>query len=75
MNKHMFVFAKITPKPKYFEKSKDAIKGIMLQTRDEPGCLELTLHEDGMGSLYLYEEWIDEYALQLHHNMAYTIHN
>ncbi|MGV2871310.1 putative quinol monooxygenase [Colwellia sp. E150_009] len=51
------------------------MKGIMLQTRDEPGCLEFTLHEDGMGSLYLYEEWIDEYALQLHHNMAYTIHN
>jgi quinol monooxygenase YgiN len=72
MNKHTFIIAKITPKPKYFEASKEAIKDIISQTRNEPGCLAFTLHEDGMGNLYLYEEWIDENALKLHHEMDYT---
>ncbi|MGF1763678.1 putative quinol monooxygenase [Aliivibrio kagoshimensis] len=72
MNKHTFIFAKITPKPEYFEVSKEAIIEIISQTRNESGCLEFTLHEDGAGSLYLYEEWIDDNALKLHHEMGYT---
>ncbi|WP_394391245.1 putative quinol monooxygenase [Shewanella woodyi] len=72
MNEHTFIFAKITPKPKYFEVSKEAIMNIISQTRNEPGCLEFTLHEDGSGNLCLYEEWIDDNALKLHHEMDYT---
>ncbi|CAM3149448.1 putative quinol monooxygenase [Vibrio neptunius] len=72
MNEHTFIFAKITPKPEYFEVSKQAIKDIISQTRNEPGCLEFTLHEDKAGSLCLYEEWRDDSALQLHHDMDYT---
>jgi quinol monooxygenase YgiN len=72
MNEHTFIFAKITPKPKYFEVSKEAIKDIISQTRNESGCLEFTLHDDGAGSLCLYEEWIDDNALKLHHEMDYT---
>lgn len=72
MNEHMFIFAKITPKPQYFEVSKEAIKEIIPITRNEPGCIEFALHEDGHGSLCLYEEWIDYNALQLHHEMDYT---
>ncbi|MEI6893283.1 MAG: putative quinol monooxygenase [Colwellia sp.] len=72
MNKHTFVFAKITPKPEYFEVSQEAIKEIISKTRNESGCLNFTLHEDGAGSLYLYEEWIDDKALEHHHKMRYT---
>jgi len=72
MNNHVFIFAKITPKPTYFEVSKEAIKNILPMTRNEPGCLEFTLHEDDAGSLCLYEEWVDENALKNHHNMDYT---
>ena len=72
MNNHIFIFAKITPKPQYFEVSKEAIKNIISQTLSESGCLGFDLHEDKAGSLYLYEEWIDENALKLHHEMDYT---
>jgi quinol monooxygenase YgiN len=72
MDQHTFIFAKITPKQKYFEASKDAIKEIIPQTRNEAGCLAFTLHEDGDGSLYLYEEWVDDKALKKHHEMNYT---
>lgn len=72
MNKHTFIFAKITPKPKYFDASKDALKEIIPQTRNETGCINFTLHEDDAGSLYLYEEWIDDNALENHYKMDYT---
>lgn len=72
MIQHIFIFAKITPKPEYFEVSKQAIKDIMPQTRKESGCIEFTLHEDSCGHLYLYEEWIDDNALTRHHEMDYT---
>ncbi len=72
MMEHTFVFAKITPKAEYFDVSKEAITKIIPQTRNESGCLKFVLHEDGKGSLYLYEEWVNDEALQLHHSMDYT---
>lgn len=72
MNKNTFIFAKITPKSEYFDVSKEAIKEIISQTRNESGCLNFTLHANGNGSLYLYEEWADDKALQHHHSMDYT---
>jgi len=72
MNEHTFIFAKITPKAEYFDVSREAIKEIIPQTRNESGCLNFTLHEDEQGSLYLYEEWANDKALQHHHAMDYT---
>lgn len=72
MNKHTFIFAKITPKNEFFDAARDAITEIIPQTRNEAGCLEFTLHQDGDGSLYLYEEWTNDEALELHHSMDYT---
>ena len=72
MSQSTFVFAKITPKPEYFTQSRNAIEEIIPATKSEPGCLKFTLHEDGAGSLYLYEEWSDDDALDRHHAMDYT---
>ncbi len=72
MNKHRYIFAKITPKAEFFKVAKSAIIEIIPRTLAEPGCLTFTLHEDEGGSLYLYEEWLSDDALQRHHDMAYT---
>ena len=72
MKQHTFIYAKITPKQQHFELAKEAIMKIIPQTLNEPGCLNFTLHQDGAGSLYLYEEWVDNNALQQHHAMDYT---
>jgi quinol monooxygenase YgiN len=72
MIKHTFIIAKITPKAECFNMAKEAIEKITPQTRNESGCLIFILHTDGEGCLYLYEEWIDEKALQDHHAMDYT---
>ncbi len=72
MNTHTFIFAKITPKAEYFDIATKAVTDIIPSTRNEPGCLDFVLHKDDNGSLYLYEEWSDEQALQQHHDMTYT---
>ncbi|MGQ8365840.1 putative quinol monooxygenase [Glaciecola sp. 1036] len=71
----MFVFATITPKKQFFENAKQAILGILDQTRDEPGCIQFELHENSEeGKLFLYEQWQDENALTLHYQQPYTAH-
>ena len=72
MSTNLFVFAKITPKPKHFEEVKRAILHIVPATRDECGCIEFVLLEDGHGNLCLHEEWTDELALQAHYEMDYV---
>lgn len=72
MNKRLFLVAKITPKAEYFQAAKQAIVDIIPQTRNEPGCLEFTLHQDNNGCLFLYEQWVDECALEQHYEMPYT---
>ena len=72
MIEHTFIFAKITPKPEFYNAAKQAVIDIIPQTHSEVGCITFTLHEDGSGSLYLYEQWLDDAALALHYEMDYT---
>jgi len=73
MTKPLFVFAEITPKPQHLEDARDAIVGIIDQTRTEPGCKSFEVF-DGLeaGSLYLFEEWHDQSALDAHYGQPYT---
>lgn len=73
MNDHLFVIAKITPKSEYYPAAREAILGIVSQTRSEAGCKTFNLHEDSDGgALFLYEEWSDEAALEEHYRQSYT---
>ncbi|MBY8975539.1 antibiotic biosynthesis monooxygenase [Rhodobacteraceae bacterium NNCM2] len=68
------LFAKITPKPEHLDRARSAIEGILALTRQEPGCRHFSLHrgEPGDGSLYLYERWDDDAALESHYAQDYT---
>ncbi|MBB1269146.1 putative quinol monooxygenase [Shewanella sp. SR44-3] len=72
MTEHTFILAKITPKTECFDLAKAAIMNIIPTTLIEPGCLKFALHQDTKGNLFLYEEWLDDKALQNHHEMKYT---
>jgi quinol monooxygenase YgiN len=74
MTNQLTVFARIAPKPEYFDAARQAILSIVPPTRAEPGCRIFTLHGDGHGGgqLYLYEVWDDEAALASHHAQPYT---
>jgi len=71
INKNLFLFAKVLPKAENFQKAKEALLNIIEKTRKEEGCLQFHLHDDEQ-YLYLYEEWINEQALILHYEQAYT---
>ena len=69
----LFVFARISPKEENFEDAKSAILNILQQTQDEPGCRQFELHENDVErSLFLYEEWESESALEEHYQKPYT---
>jgi quinol monooxygenase YgiN len=69
----LFVFARISPKKEHFEDAKNAILNILQQTREEPGCRQFELHENGIEkALFLYEEWASESALEEHYQKPYT---
>lgn len=69
----LFVFARISPKDENFEEAKNAILNILQKTREEPGCRQFELHENGEErSLFLYEEWESESALEEHYLKPYT---
>ena len=72
MNAHLFVIAKITPKPAFFESAKKAIENIVPSTLKEQGCVSFNLHENQEGELFLYEQWVDEAALAAHYEQDYT---
>ena len=75
MNDHLFVAAIITPKPEHFEDARLALLGILPQTRAEPGCVLFDIHtgiDAHKGELILYEEWVDEAALEAHYAQDYT---
>ncbi len=70
----LFVFARISPKVEHFEDAKNAILNILQQTREEPGCHQFELHENNSEkSLFLYEEWASESALDEHHQKPYAL--
>ncbi len=69
----LFIFARISPKNEHFEDAKQAIINILHQTREEPGCRQFELHENEVEkSLFLYEEWANESALEEHYQKPYT---
>ncbi|MBM7069616.1 putative quinol monooxygenase [Actibacterium sp. 188UL27-1] len=73
MSHHLFLFATITPKPVHMAEARQAIERIIPATRAEPGCLDFVLHESAdAGCLHLYEEWVDQAALDQHYQMPYT---
>lgn len=73
MNEPLHIFARIAPKPEYYEATRDAILGIIPPTLAEPGCHAFVLHEGhDDGCLYLYETFADEDALAAHGRQSYT---
>lgn len=72
MNNHLYVMAKITPKIQFFEHAKSAILDIVAPTLKEEGCRQFAVHQDDR-SLYLYEEWDDQTALDEHYSMSYVV--
>lgn len=69
----LFIFAEITPKPEHFLDAQHAIIGILDDTRAEPGCRSFNLFEaPDHRSLYLFEEWENQAALDQHHGKPYT---
>lgn len=73
MQDTLFIFAEITPKPEHFEDAQQAIAGILEDTRAEKGCYQFDLFTaPDNQSLYLFEEWTDQQALDRHHAMPYT---
>lgn len=67
------IFATITPKPEYYAIAKEAIQSILVDTRNEGGCIQFDIHTNSEASLlFLYEQWIDEAALHAHYEQTYT---
>ncbi len=73
MAQSLFVFARIHPKPEHLTDARQAILGILSPTRAEEGCLSFDLF-DGQddGCLYLFEEWVNQAALDNHYAQDYT---
>ncbi|MEO0394020.1 MAG: putative quinol monooxygenase [Pseudomonadota bacterium] len=73
MTDRLFLMARIEPKSEHLADAKQAIHGIINETRAEKGCFRFELHEGvGDGCLYLYEEWSDKAALAAHYAQPYT---
>lgn len=73
MTNTLFGFAKITPKPEYYDDVQNAIMAIIEATRAEPGCIEFTVLADAdQCHFFLFEEWQNEDALKEHHGKPYT---
>ena len=72
MSHTLLLFAKITPKSEYFDQAKAALLSIIGQTRDEKGCYQFELTQgESDGSLFLYEEWASQQALDEHYAQPY----
>ena len=67
------LYAKITPNPEHYDSAKAAILSILDDTRKENGCIQFDIHTDNDASvLFLYEQWVNEAALQNHYEQSYT---
>lgn len=74
MSKPLFIFAEIKPEPEHFDEAKKAIIGILKQTRAEKGCRSFDLfNSPDQSTLYLFEEWDDQNALDEHYAKPYII--
>lgn len=69
----LFIFAEIKPKPEHFKDAQEAIISILNNTRAESGCRSFNLFEaPERDTLYLFEEWDNQSALDQHHAKPYT---
>ena len=74
MSKSLFIFAEIKPKSEHFEKAKKAIRNVLTETRAEKGCRSFDLfNSPDQSTLYLFEEWDDQNALDEHYAKPYII--
>ncbi len=74
MSSPLFIFAEIKPKTAHFIDAQQAITNILDQTRAERGCKSFNLFESpDHKTLYLFEEWEDQNALDQHHAKPYTV--
>ena len=74
MSSPLFIFAEIKPKAAHFSDAQQAIISILDQTRAECGCKSFNLFESpDHKTLYLFEEWENQNALDLHHAKPYTV--
>jgi quinol monooxygenase YgiN len=69
------VFAKIQPDKEHYKEVLNALKDILVATRDEAGCerFELNTGIDKDQALYLVEIWSSAGALEAHHKMPHTM--
>lgn len=73
MSEPIFVMARFEPKKEYYQDARNAIAGIVDETRQEPGCRQFYVHEcDEDGAFYLYEEWEDATARESHAKQRYA---
>ena len=68
------VFATIPVKPEHLDDARDAVAGIVPQTRAEPGCEHFEPYRaaDGSANLHIFERWTDRAAFDFHHAQDYT---
>ncbi len=75
MNNAFLLFVQITPKQEYYDQAKAALLSIIDQTRNEKGCYQFELTQgESDGSLFLYEEWANQQALDEHYAQPYIVH-
>ncbi|WP_027856381.1 putative quinol monooxygenase [Marinobacterium jannaschii] len=70
MHEHLFIIARISPKPEFMNDAREALLSIVPPTLNEEGCRQFSVHQDET-SLYLYEEWENQDALDRHYAMPY----
>jgi len=68
------LFARITPKPDYYDDALKALRQVIRPTNEETGCrrFELNVGDGDDPSLYLVEHWASDAALELHYEQPYS---
>lgn len=73
MNEPIITFAKLAPKPEFYESVKNALLEIIPKALKGPGCQRLNLYEaKDEAVIYIYEAWENEAAHDYHHAQDYT---
>jgi (4S)-4-hydroxy-5-phosphonooxypentane-2,3-dione isomerase len=70
------VVAQWTPKPGEETVVEEAIRGLAVASRAEPGCLQYIVNRavDESGTFILVEQYVDEHAYQAHTESAHFRH-
>lgn len=68
MSSPCIVIAIFQPKPQHLEQVRSALKEIMPEVHQEPGCELYALHEGVEGSLVFIEKWANRENWMKHNN-------